>query len=249
MRRILFVSGKGGTGKTTVATSVALALGRSHEVAFLDADLEKPSAHLVFGTGRVEIIRDRFVPPRVRGVQFMSNALIFPGAGSLLWPRKREEQAACQLLRLTDFDADFLLIDTPPGTPPALQGLLREPMDGAVVVTTPAPLDLDGARRGLGLLRERRVPLLGVILNRCTDLRLPEPGGGEVRWEIGGPRTRVKLPVLGRIPEDSRVRQRMTIGGVEPIAERVVNQKPLRWRDRTIGQRLRRAAVKFALGR
>jgi len=249
MKRILFVSGKGGVGKTILTTSIALALSKSHRVGLLDADLEKPSAHLVLGVGnrQVRIEKDRFIPVQAGPIEFISNALLFPKTHSLLWSKRKEAEAAHQLLELTLFDSEFLLIDTPPGTPPVLQGLLRTPMDGAVIVTTPNPLDMDGAKRSLGLLREYRTPLLGVIVNRCSDLDRPRIGEKKIAWRYNGrPKIDVRLPILGEIPEIHSLRGKPVIEGIDPIAERVIGslRKPIKWKDLSPMQKLRRAVVR-----
>jgi len=119
-------------------------------------------------------------------------------------------------------------------------------VDSAVLVTTPNPLDVDGAVRSLGLLQEHGVPALGVVFNRCNS-----GAPSRVEWRGSGG-VSARLPVLGRIPEDPRVAKRMTLSdaGIRKLAERILRAKPVpiprETARRRAGRRIARAALKVA---
>ena len=250
-QKILTVSTKGGVGKTTVAVSLARALSKRYKTALMDADLEKPSCHLALDIGKreAEVIGERFHPVKVEGIEFISNALLFGRDATAIWTRRDKAEASLQLLELTEFDTDYLIIDTPPGITETLQEVLKHGgIDGGIIVSTSSPMDLDGAKRTLFVAREFGLPLLGVVLNRCRSERVNK----KIMWDVGYPhRIRVSLPVLGAIPEDPKIAQTMRVEGMGPIAERVIKalRNPVTIRRDTVGRRLKRAATKFMVRR
>ena len=251
-KKVLTVSAKGGVGKTTVAVSLARALSKNHLVGLIDIDLDKPSCHLAFNIGEkaeARVIGERFHPIKVEGIEFISNALLFGRDATAIWTKRDKAEASLQLLELTKFDASYIIIDSPPGITESLQLVLKHGrIDGGIIISTPSPMDLDGAKRTLFVAREFGLPLLGVVLNRCHS----EPVGKKIWWDIGYPhRIRVSLPVLGTIQENPKIAQTMRIKGMEPIAERVVQalKKPVIIKRDTLGRKLKRAATKFMVRR
>ena len=234
-------------------TSCALArsLARKYRVGLADLDLEKPSCHLAFDVGRreVEVIGERFYPLKVEGIELISNALLFGRDATAIWTKRDKAEASLQLLELTKFDTDYVVIDSPPGLTETLQEVLKHGgIDGGIIISTSSPMDLDGAKRTLFVAREFRLPLLGVILNRCHSERVNK----KITWDVGYPhRIRVTLPVLGAIPEDPKIAQTMKVRGMGPIAERVIRalRNPVIIRRDTMGRRLKRAATKFMIRR
>ena len=251
-KKVLTVSTKGGVGKTTVAVSLARALSKNHLVGLIDTDLDKPSCHLAFNIGEkaeARVIGERFHPIKVEGIEFISNALLFGRDATAIWTKRDKAEAALQLLELTKFNnVDYIIIDSPPGISESLQLVLKHGrIDGGIIVSTPSPMDLDGAKRTLFVAREFGLPLLGVILNRCHS----ESVSKKIWWDIGYPhRIRVSLPVLGTIQENPKIAQTMRIKGMEPIVERVVQalKKPVIIKRETVTRKLKRAATKFMLG-
>lgn len=241
--RIAVVSGKGGVGKSTLVASLALALRATRRVGVADLDIEKPSIATILGAGDAEVsVRgDRFVPAVIRGIELMSSDLLFPSRAALLWSKRQEEEAAAQMVELTDWNCGILLYDSPPGTPPVLQSVFsRGLVDSAVLVTTPNPLDVDGAVRSLGLLQEHGVPALGVVFNRCSS-----GAPGRVEWR-GSRGVKARLPVLGTIPEDPRVAERMVLD-VGGLAERILRARPVPIPRETARRRAGRRIARMAL--
>lgn len=195
---VLVCSGKGGVGKTIVATLSALvAAGRGLKVGLLDLDFHGPSCHFVLGSREATPIEDRgLVPPTAAGVKLMS--IDFFARGAPLPLRGREAtDALIELLAVTRWGKlDLLFVDAPPGTGDELLDaarLLRKPE--ALVVTTPSKLSLQVVARLIALLRGASLPILGVVENMRTgpDDSVERAAGG---WGV---------EYLGWIPHDPQL--------------------------------------------
>ncbi len=211
---LLFTSGKGGVGKTTVAVNVANALAqRGLRVGLLDADVHGPSVPrmLQLAGERVRWGDDgRMVPAENFGVKVMSVGLTTPEADTpLAWRSAVATRALVQLLDDVAWgELDVLAVDLPPGTGDVQLTLAEELRVGAaVVVTTPQAVATDDVRRALRLLVELGVPVAGVVENMSffvapdTGARyhpLGEGGGRSLAEEYG-------VPFLGEIPLDGRI--------------------------------------------
>ena len=252
LKKILLISMKGGVGKTTTTVGLARSLSKNHSVGLVDVDLDKPSCHLAFNIGKnveAKVVGEKFHPIKVEGIKFISNALLFGRDATAIWTKRDKAEAALQLLELTELNTDYTLIDSPPGLTESLQLVLKYgKIDGGIIVSTPSPMDLDGAKRTLFVAREFGLPLLGVILNRYYSEHVSK----KIWWDIGYPhRIRVSLPILGIIPEDPKIAQTMRVEGIEPIAQRVIQalKKPVIIKRETITRKLKRAATKFMVRR
>lgn len=252
MERIAVLSAKGGVGKSLISVSLARSLAKNGRVAILDADLEKPSVNIPLGLYDAEVTTEgeRFVPAEKDGIEVMSTSLAFPKMAALLWDRRQERDAAKQLMELTRWKADTLIVDSAPGTGPTAQGIMNGGIDYALLVSTPDPLSLEGARRSLGLIKEYETPLLGLILNRCRDVRRIEIRGGKLRWELHKS-VRVSVPIIAKIPEDPGIATTMRIPGFDSVARAVLKamRKPLHLKRVSLARKLRRRGAKFVLRR
>lgn len=212
MRNLLAVaSGKGGVGKSTVSTNLALSLAAlGHKVGLLDADIYGPSVPLMMGIqGQVD---QQTVPLPIEryGIKLMSMGFLVPPEKAVIWRGPMIHRALTQFLtELPWGDLDYLVIDLPPGTGDAQLTLTQTvPLTAAVVVTTPQEVSLIDARKGLEMFREVKVPVLGIIENMSYFV-----GDDGKRYEIFGHGGGQKLahatsvPFLGDIPIDPRVVQ------------------------------------------
>jgi len=169
VRNVIAVSsGKGGVGKSLVASVLALALvRRSYKVGFFDLDFTSPSSHLILGVRDLRPEEEKgIVPPEVHGIKYMS---VVYYAGELASPLRGADisNALIELLAVTRWgDLDFLIIDMPPGIGDAILDLICL-VKGAkfLIVTTPSPLAFETVRKLIDLLVELKVPVLGVIEN------------------------------------------------------------------------------------
>ncbi len=221
-RIIAVVSGKGGVGKTLLASALATALRtEDREVGLLDADLHSPTAARMCGVdGGPLAVAEGAVRPAVdrAGVAIMSMELLLPEGAPLAWKGPQAAgfawEAAEERRALREFLADvawgpldWLIIDLPPGTRAMIDVFQLVPeLTGLVAVTLPAGAARVSAGRALSLAQRRGIPVIGVVENMagyacpgCGEPRalFPGDGGGELAAAH-------EIPLLGRIPFDPR---------------------------------------------
>lgn len=210
---IAIASGKGGVGKSTTTTNLALALAADGaRVGILDADLYGPSQPRMLGiSGLPDSPDGKTLEPQVGyGIQTMSIGFLVEEDAPVIWRGPMITQALTRLAYETRWDnLDYLLIDLPPGTGDIHLTLAQKmPVSGAIIVTTPQDIALLDARKGLAMFRKVNVPILGVIENMsthiCSECGHEEPvfghgGAGRMVSEAG---TRL----LGALPLDIRIR-------------------------------------------
>ncbi len=210
-------SGKGGVGKSTVASNLAVALRqRGLSVGLMDADIYGPSVPTKFGVHeQPEIIdiegRRMIIPLQRHGLKLMSLGFLQPEDDPVIWRGPLVMKAVRQFLRDVDWrECDILVIDLPPGTGDAQLTLTQSaPLDGAVIVTTPQDVSLIDARKGLHMFREVDVPVIGIVENMSV-FHCPECGHQEHIFRQGGGRRTAEelgVPLLGDIPIDPRIAQ------------------------------------------
>ena len=216
-------SGKGGVGKSTIATTLALALKRSGcKVGLMDADVYGPSVpHLLGLTGKPESIDNKLLPIDKDGMAVMSMAFFVPANEAVVWRGPMLHGAVTQFLRDVRWgELDYLIIDMPPGTGDialTLSQLL--PLTGAVVVCTPQHLALLDAVKAMAMFKKVNIPLLGMVENMsgfvCPDCNK--------RYDIfgsGGARRcaeELNVPVLGEVPIHIPIRVHGDAGKTDAI--------------------------------
>lgn len=206
-------SGKGGVGKTTVATNLALSLvALGHRVGLMDADVYGPNIPLMVGVNdRPHAAGDRIQPIEQYNLKLMSMGFISPGDKPLVWRGPMLHGVIQQFLRQVEWgELDYLVIDLPPGTGDVQLTLMQTaPISGAVIVTTPSDVSLEDARKAVNMFRQVNVRLLGIVEN-MSYLVVP---GTEQRIDVfgtgGGKRTAeaMNVPFLGEVPLDPEIRK------------------------------------------
>jgi len=207
-------SGKGGVGKSTIATSLAYGLSRAgSKVGLMDADVYGPSVpHLIGVNERPEVVDKRIQPIDASGVNVMSMGFLVPPGEAVVWRGPMLHGAITQFLRDTDWGPlDYLIIDLPPGTGDialTLSQLL--PLTGAVVVCTPQDVALLDAAKAIAMFSKVNIPVLGMVENMSYFVC---PSCNE-RYEIfgsGGARRRAEemnVSFLGEVPINMQIRIR-----------------------------------------
>ena len=215
-RVLLFTSGKGGVGKSTVAVNVAVALAqRNLQVGILDADVYGPSMPRLL---RVQDERavwndlDQMIPIENFGVKMMSVGLTTPEADTpLAWRSSVATSALIQLLEDVAWgELDILVIDMPPGTGDVQLTMAQElRIAGAIVVTTPQVVATDDVRRAIRMLLDIQVPIAGVVENMSYFVA-PDNGMIHRPFGEGGGRLLARdygVPFLGELPLSGSIRQ------------------------------------------
>lgn len=238
-------SGKGGVGKSTVAANLAIALAKmGKRVGLLDADIHGPSMPKMFHVEDARPIstnvngRDLIEPIEQYGVKMLSIGFFVDPHSAVVWRGGMASNAIKQLIEDANWgELDYFLIDMPPGTSDIHLTLIQTiQLTGAIVVTTPQPVALVDARKGVDMFQNEKihVPVLGLIENMAwfTPAELPnnkyfifgKEGGKALAEELN-------IPLLGQVPLVQSIREAgdegtpiaLQEGGVfQQIAEKLV---------------------------
>jgi ATP-binding protein involved in chromosome partitioning len=206
-RIIAIASGKGGVGKSTVSSNLAVALARQgRRVGLLDADIYGPSQPRMMGVNKRPGSPDGKIiePLRAHGVTMMSIGLMLKEDEAVVWRGPMIMGALQQLLTQVAWgDLDVLIVDLPPGTGDIQLTLCqRTQLTGAIVVSTPQDVALLDARKALDMFVKLKTPVLGLIENMSTYI-CPNCGHEAHLFGHGGvaaEAARLDLPLLGELP-------------------------------------------------
>jgi len=214
--KIVVLSGKGGVGKSTVAVNLATALALNGlRVGLLDVDIHGPSVPTMLGLENENLQGNAgaLFPIEFGGLKVMSLGFLLKNPDdAVIWRGPMKMGVIKQFLTDVQWgDLDYLVVDVPPGTgdEPLSVCQLIQPLDGAVVVTTPQKVASVDVRKSISFCRKLDVPVLGVVENmsgfvcpKCGEVTqiLPEGGGRKIASDMN-------VPFLGAIPMDPAVAQ------------------------------------------
>jgi Mrp family chromosome partitioning ATPase len=220
---IAIMSGKGGVGKSLVASLTAISLRRAgHEVGILDADITGPSIPMMFGiTERPTGDEAGLNPVQSRsGIAIMSINLLLPNEDeAVVWRGPLIARAISQFWEEVRWGSlDYLIVDLPPGTADAPLTVLQSlPVTGIIIVSTPQELTSMVVRKAVKMAQQMNKPILGVVEN-MSYLYVPEikkrieifgkPRGEEMARSAGA-------PLLGQLPIDPELARLCDEGNIE----------------------------------
>src|SRR3954452_7653917 len=219
---VAVASGKGGVGKSTVASNLALAMkANGLSVGVLDADIYGPSMPRMLGiSGRPSSADGKMLRPMQNyGLKCMSIGFLVPEDTPMIWRGPMVMSALQQMLREVELgELDIMIVDMPPGTGDAQLTMAQQvSLAGAVIVSTPQDISLIDARKGLNMFKKVDVPVLGIIENMSYFL-CPHCGERSDIFSHGGARQeaqRLGTEFLGEVPLDLKIRE--TSDGGTPI--------------------------------
>jgi ATP-binding protein involved in chromosome partitioning len=240
---IAVVSGKGGVGKSTVASNFALALAAGGaKVGLMDADIYGPSQHIMFGVRgdrplMKEIDGKGFIVPIEKfGIRMMSIGLLIDEKQAVVWRGPMVSSAIRQFVSEVDWgELDYLVIDMPPGTGDIHLTIVQTvPVTGVIVVTTPQTVALADAKKGIAMFGQAqlKVPVIGLVENMSyfippnSGTELPENkyyifgknGGKNLAEEFD-------IPFLGQIPIVESIREGGDIGVPAMVGDDEITRK------------------------
>jgi len=216
---VLVASAKGGVGKSTVATNLALALANHlPAVGLMDADVYGPSVPLMLGID--EKLRagegGQLIPIERHGIRAISMGMFVADGTPIIWRGPMLTKLVTEFLRNSEWgELDVLVIDLPPGTGDVQLTLAQQiPISGGLIVTTPQDVALADVRRGIEMFAEMHAPVLGIVENmslhvcsECGHESTPfgQGGGERLARELG-------IELLARLPLTRAVREAADAG-------------------------------------
>ena len=223
---IAIASGKGGVGKSTVSSNLAVALARAgRRVGLLDADIYGPSQPRMLGITGTPESKDgtTLEPMENHNLKAMSIGFLVEEDTPMIWRGPMVTQALEQLLKDTNWgELDYLVVDLPPGTGDTQLTLSQKiPVSGAVIVTTPQDIALLDARKGLAMFEKVEVPVLGVVENMSIHI-CSQCGNAEHIFGQGGGEKMSKeydVDFLGSLPLDINIREQADNGNPTVVAD------------------------------
>jgi ATP-binding protein involved in chromosome partitioning len=217
IRNIIAVSGgKGGVGKSLVASTLALILAKKgSKVGLFDLDFTSPSTHIILGIEDIKPKEEKgIIPPKVLDMQYMS-IIYYSGDNATPLRGADVSNALIELLSITRWEQlDYLILDMPPGISDATLDMIRLIKNiKFLLITTPSQLAFETVRKLTSLLTSLKIPVIGIIENMKTN----QP------QTIQNQTQKLGLTFLGEIPYDTKIEE--TLGNTNQLLETTFAKK------------------------
>ena len=224
-RIIAVSSGKGGVGKSTVATNLAIALAQTGaRVGLMDADVYGPNVPRMMGVNAPPpVVDEKIIPLQAHGVKVISLGFLIERDQPAIWRGPIVMKIVTQFLRDVAWgQLDYFVVDMPPGTGDAQLSLVQAThVHGAIIVTTPQDVATGDALRGAKMFQRVDVPVLGIVEN-MSYFECPHCGKPTAIFGTGGGKRladELELPLLSEIPLYPRVHEGADRGTPIVVAE------------------------------
>ena len=236
-------SGKGGVGKSTITSNLAVSLSKmGFSVGILDADIYGPSIPLMFDISNQKPLavnvngKSEMKPIESYGVKILSIGFFTKSDEAVIWRGPMASKALNQMIFDADWGKlDFLLIDLPPGTGDIHLSIMQSlPISGAIIVSTPQVVALSDARKGVSMFKKENinVPILGLIENMSYFTPLELPKNKYYLFGKDGAKnlaSDLKIPFLGDLPIIQSIREAGDFGRPasmqdDTISENIFNE-------------------------
>ena len=236
-------SGKGGVGKSTITSNLAVSLSKmGFSVGILDADIYGPSIPLMFDISNQKPLavnvngKSKMKPIESYGVKILSIGFFTKFDEAVIWRGPMASKALNQMIFDADWGKlDFLLIDLPPGTGDIHLSIMQSlPISGAIIVSTPQVVALSDARKGVSMFKKENinVPVLGLIENMSYFTPLELPKNKYYLFGKDGAKnlaSDLKIPFLGDLPIIQSIREAGDFGRPasmqdDTISENIFNE-------------------------
>lgn len=236
---VAIASGKGGVGKSTITANFAAGLAKKgYKVGLIDADIYGPSAPIMFDVqdekpGVQEVNGKQVMTPvESHGVKILSIGFFADINQAIVWRGPMASKALDQMVKDVEWgELDYMFIDLPPGTGDVHLSIVQSvPLSGAIVVSTPQPVALADARKGINMFQmdSIKVPVFGIVENMSwfTPAELPDNKyfifGKDGAKDLAD---KMNVPLLGQIPLVQSIRESGDVGRPAVLQEHTPQAK------------------------